>query len=120
MGNYKDLDIYGMAFEFAVRIHHFSLKLPGYELYEQGSQIRRSSKRIKDCIAEGYGRKRYKADYIKFLTYAHASCDETINHLETIKRIHKTEGMDELIEAYDTLGRKINKYIEYVDKNWRM
>ncbi|MCF8236445.1 MAG: four helix bundle protein [Bacteroidales bacterium] len=48
MGNYKDLEIYRMAFDMAVLIHHYSLKLPGYELYEQGSQIRRSSKRIKD------------------------------------------------------------------------
>lgn len=50
MGNYKDLEIYRLAFQLSVDIHQMSLKLPDFELYEQGSQIRRSSKRIKDCI----------------------------------------------------------------------
>ena len=58
MCGYKDLEIYQMAFDPALKVHEASLKLPSYELYEQGSQIRRSSKRIKDTIAEGYGRKR--------------------------------------------------------------
>ena len=33
-------------------------------------------------IVEGYGRKRYKADFIKYLVYSHAECDETILRLE--------------------------------------
>ena len=49
-------------------------KLPAFELYEEGSQIRRSVKSVKSNIVEGYGRRRYKQDYIRFLTYAQASC----------------------------------------------
>jgi len=77
MKSYLDLEIYQLAYELAIKVHKMSLTLPKYELYEQGSQIRRSSKSIKDAIAEGYGRKRYKSDFIKFLVYSHASCDET-------------------------------------------
>ena len=73
----------------AVKIHKMSLKLPKYEIYEEGSQLRRSSKGITSCIVEGYGRKKYKADFIKFLVHAHASCDETILHLNFIKDIHE-------------------------------
>jgi hypothetical protein len=40
-GSYRDLDIYQMAHELAVVIHQFSLRLPKYELYETGSQLRR-------------------------------------------------------------------------------
>jgi len=64
MSSYKDLEIYQIAFNLAGRIHFSSLKLPAFELYEQGSQIRRSSKSIKDQIAEGYGRRRYKPEFI--------------------------------------------------------
>lgn len=32
-------------------------------------------------IVEGHGRKKYKADFVKYLTYAHAECDETMVHL---------------------------------------
>jgi four helix bundle protein len=53
-------------------------------MYEEGSQIRRSSKSVKSNIVEGYGRRRYKQEYIKFITYALASNDETLDHLETL------------------------------------
>jgi len=84
MSGYKDLEIYKEAFRLAIQIHPFSLKLPNYELYEQGSQLRRSTESIKDQIAEGYGRRKYKADFVKFLVYAQASCYEALNQIETI------------------------------------
>ena len=119
MGNYKDLEIYQLAFNLSIKVHNLSLTLPKYELFEQGSQVRRSSKGIKDCICEGYGRRRYKQELIKFLVYAHASCDETISQLEMINTLHfKDNPIDELINEYNTLGKKINKYIQYVEKNW--
>ncbi len=120
MKSYNDLEIYQKAFSLAIQIHQMSLKLPRYELYEQGSQIRRSSKRIKDTIVEGYGRRRYKDDFIKFLVYAQGSCDETISHLRMISEIHFPESpLTEFIEQYDSLGRQINKFIQYVEKNWK-
>jgi four helix bundle protein len=121
MNSFRDLEIYKFAFDLAVKVHHASLKLPTFELYEQGSQIRRSSKSVKDQIAEGYGRRRYKAEYIKFLIYSHSSCDETLSQLEMLNVLY-SEMIDfkTLSQDYEILGRKINKYIEYVDNNWRV
>jgi four helix bundle protein len=45
------LEIYKLAFELAKRVHYATLKLPRFELFEQGSQIRRASKSFKDQIA---------------------------------------------------------------------
>lgn len=119
MGSYKDLKIYQIAYDLAIRVHHASLKLPKFELYEQGSQIRRSSKRIKDTIVEGYGRRRYKMEYINYLTYAQASCDETIGHTETILELYPDiEEFVELKAEYISLGKQINSYIQYVENNW--
>ena len=42
--SYKDLEVYQISFEGAVKIHEMTLRLPKYELYEVGSQIRRSAK----------------------------------------------------------------------------
>jgi four helix bundle protein len=67
-----------------IEVHEMSLKLPKFELYEEGSQIRKSSKTTKAAIVEGYGRRRYKQDWIKFLVYALSSNDETMDHLETL------------------------------------
>ena len=121
MSSYKDLEIYRLSYDLAVKIHKFSLTLPKYELYEEGSQVRRSSKGITSAIVEGYGRRKYKADFIRFLLYAHASCDETILHLNFIKDTHKLDKKDltSLIDEYNILGSKINKFIQYVEKEWK-
>ena len=60
MRSYKDLEIYQLSYELAVKIHKLTLKLPNFEQYEEGRQIRKSSKGITSCIVEGYGRKRYR------------------------------------------------------------
>ena len=120
MKSYRDLEIYELAYNYAIEIHQLSMKLPKYEMYEQGSQIRRSSKSIKDNIAEGFGRRRYKEEFIRYLIFAHSSCDETISQLNMISDIHfSDEPLTELIEKYDLLGRKINRFIQYVEKEWK-
>ncbi|HEU5289053.1 MAG TPA: four helix bundle protein [Cyclobacteriaceae bacterium] len=69
---------------------------------------------------EGYGRRRYKADYIKHLTYSQSECDETIVHLdflfETGSLIDKVK-YDQLKGEYDLLSKRINKFIQWVEEN---
>jgi len=119
MKSYKDLDIYNLAFAYSIEVHHASLKMPKFELYEQGSQVRRSSKSVKDNIIEGYGRRRFKQDFIKFLTYSHASLLECKGQLETIQVLYKISEIPDLIQKYDALGAKIFAFILYVEKNWK-
>jgi four helix bundle protein len=73
MKSYKDLEIYRLSRKVAVKLRMESAKLPSIDRFEVGSQIRRSSQSIKDNIVEGYGRRKYKADFIKHLNYAQAS-----------------------------------------------
>lgn len=119
MKSYRDLDVYNLAFDYALEVHHISLKLPKFELYEQGSQVRRSSKSVKDNIVEGYGRRRYKLDFIKFLVYAHASMLECISQLEMIQKLYPELEIDDLLTKYDILGAKLFKFILYVEKEWK-
>ena len=58
--SYKKLDIYKKSHELVLNIHKMSLLLPKFELYEEGSQIRKSIKSVKSCIVEGYGRQSKK------------------------------------------------------------
>lgn len=119
MKSYKDLDIYNLAFEHAVVVHKLSLKLPKFEMYEQGSQVRRSSKGVKDAIVEGYGRRVYKQDFLKFLTYSHASLLECVSQLEMINELYDLDGVEEIKEKYDLLGGKIFSFTRYVEKHWK-
>ena len=57
MKSYRELDVYKESKQLAIEIHKMALTLPKFELYEEGSQIRRSSKAITSAIVEGYGRK---------------------------------------------------------------
>jgi len=108
MKSYKDIEIYQIAYKLAFEVHKMSLTLPKYEIYEQGSQVRRSSKSIKDTIVEGYGRKKYKNDFIRFLTYSQGSCDETISHLNMISDIHfPKDPLTSLINEYNILRKRL-------------
>ena len=121
MKNYRDLEIYKLSYELAVRAHDLTLSLPKFEMYEEGSQLRRASKSITANIVEGYGRRRYKADFIRFLVYSHASCDETILHLNFLKDTYKniSNELVILVQDYNKLGSKLNAFIQYVEKEWR-
>ncbi len=120
MKSYRDLEIYQIAYKLALEVHKMTMTLPKYELYEQGSQVRRSSKSIKDTIAEGYGRRRYKAEFIRYLIFSHASCDEAISQLNMISDIHFPETpLTSLINEYENLSKKINNFIQYVESSWQ-
>jgi four helix bundle protein len=116
--SYRDLEIYQLAHELAVAIHKLSLSLPKYELYETGSQLRRSSKSISANIVEGFGRRKYIADYLRFLIYAQASCDETIEWISYILDCHQDgkESAEGILDELNKLGKKINRFIEAVGK----
>jgi len=119
--SYKQLEIYKIAQELAVKVHKMSVEvLPKIEMYEEGSQIRRASKSVVSNIVEGFGRKQYQQEFIKFLTYALASVDETKSHLDLLfetgslndEKMHK-----ELYEAYEVLGKKIYRFRETITKS---
>ena len=118
--SYKDLQIWELSREVVLLVHEMTtISLPKHELYEVGSQIRRSSKSIKANIVEGYGRRRYKAEYIRFLTFAFASCLETSDHLETLfetRSLTDEATYESLHEKLDTLGKMLNKFIQGVER----
>ena len=118
--SYKKLEIWQLARELTIEIHKISLALPKFEQFEEGQQIRRSIKTVRSCIVEGYGRRRYKADFIKFLIYSLSSNDETIDHLETL---FETESLkDEMLYnsihiKLEELGKKINNFLQAVERS---
>ena len=120
MKRYKDLDIYNLSLSLFYKTHVVSLKLPKYELYELGSQIRRSSDSVVTNIVEGYGRRRYKQEFIKFLTYSHASNLETLCHLEKLVVLYPDMANEMVLlqKEYDQLGAKLFSFMRYVENNW--
>ena len=118
--SYRKLEIWQLARELTIEIHKISLALPKFEQFEGAQQIRRSIKTVRSCIVEGYGRRRYKADFIKFLIYSLSSNDETIDHLETL---FETESLkDEMLYnsihiKLEELGKKLNNFLQAVERS---
>ncbi len=118
---YKKLKIWQLAKDLAVEIHGMTLtKLPRFELYEEGSQIRRSIKSVKSNIVEGYGRRRYKQEYLRFLDFSYASLLETVDHLETL---HETGSLTDdplffsLEDRLTQLSKALYAFIRSVEQH---
>ncbi|HTQ66309.1 MAG TPA: four helix bundle protein [Puia sp.] len=117
--SYRNLEIWALAREVVIEIHNMSMNLPKFEMYEEGSQIRKSSKTTKSAIVEGYGRRRYKQDWLKFLVYAHSSNNETIDHLENLwetKSLNDVTIYHTIWEKLEVLGKKLNHFIVSVEE----
>ena len=116
--SYKDLEVWYIANRIVIEIHRMTIEdLPKFEMYEVGSQIRRSSKSIKSNIVEGYGRRKYQKDYLRFLIFALSSVLETNDHLETLhlSRSLKNDNVFKIVmEDLDHLGRKLNRLIQRI------
>lgn len=117
---HERLEVYRVAHALALRVHALSLKLPKYELYEEGSQARRSSKSISSQIVEGHALRRYKAEYVHYLARSYASAEETIEHLrnllETGSAVRVEKECCSLAAEYAVLCRKLFNYIQAVEK----
>ena len=82
---YQRLEVWQLARDLSVEVHRMTLEeLPRFEMHEVGSQVRRSAKSIRANIVEGYGKRRYKLEFLRHLTYALGSAQETLDHLYTL------------------------------------
>ena len=118
---YKKLKVYQQAHALALKVHDMSLVLPKYELYEEGSQIRRSSKSISSNIVEGFALRHYRNEYLRYLSLAYASAQETLEHLDYLYETGslKTENLyEELSHGYDVLcGMLFNLIQAFYEKH---
>ncbi len=118
--SYLDLEVWKLSRELVIAIHEMTLtKVPKFEAFEEASQIRRSIKSVKSCIVEGYGRRRYKQEFVRFLTYSLASCDETADHLDTLtitKSLTDESLISDLTQKLTKLGKKLNLFLQGVER----
>jgi four helix bundle protein len=114
---YKKLKIYRLAHDLAVRVHKMTVELPQFEMMEEGSQIRRSSKSVSSNIVEGYALRRYKQEYIHYLSRALASSLETVEHLDFLFETGslKNEALyKDLREKYGELNSMPYRFVESI------
>jgi four helix bundle protein len=77
---------------------------------------------VRSNIVEGYGRKKYPKDYIRFIIYALSSNDESIDHLEILHEIGEIkdpEHYEFLRKKMIRLGVKLNNFLKVLEKDQR-
>lgn len=110
---YEETAVRQLAKQLAVEVHRMTLEeLPRFEMREEGSQIRRSSKSVVANFVEGYGMKRYRGDIVRYMTYSLSSCDETKAHLGLLRETGSLspERFDHFYHQYRRLGAMIYNY----------
>ena len=79
---FEDLDVYKAAREFRKAMYAVTRRLPDFEKYELGSQVRRGAVSLTNNMAEGHGRFHYP-DQIRFFLHARGSLEELVDDLNT-------------------------------------
>lgn len=119
---YKKLEIYKLAYELSVKVHKMTFELPKHEMYEEGSQVRRSSKSICSNIVEGYALRKYKNEYLHYLYRAYGSSEETVFHLEELfdtGSLRDTGLYNDLLIAYRNLNGKLFRFIQFIEREFK-
>jgi four helix bundle protein len=80
--DHRELGIYKMAFEGAMRIFEESKLFPVEERYSLTNQIRRSSRSICANLAEAWRKRRYEAAFVAKLNDCEAEAAETQTWIE--------------------------------------
>jgi len=110
---HRDLDVYRMGFDAAMRIFELTKSFPKEETYSLTDQIRRSSRSVCSNIAEAWRKRRYEAAFVSKLNDAETEAAETQAWLEfsvKCKYLDAAVGR-ELYIIYDNILGKLVKMI---------
>ena len=117
--SFRDLRVYQKLKALHLEVHRESLAFSRFEMYELGSQVRRSSNSAPAQVAEGWG-SRHTNMYIEAINRALGEVRETQHHLDTAreKGYLTRERFDELDDGYDHCGRMLERLHQALSE-WR-
>jgi four helix bundle protein len=109
--HFRDLEVYQLAMDSAMRIFELSKQFPAEERYSLTDQIRRSSRSVCTNIAEAWRKRRYPNAFVSKLSDSDAEAAETQVWLEFASKcgyLNQTV-VDELDKTYDhIMGKLVN------------
>jgi four helix bundle protein len=118
--SFEDLDVYRRLVQLHLEISELTMGFPQYEMYELGSQIRRSSNSIPANLAEGWNNK-HSTVYLESINRAQGELRETKHHLSIAfhKNHIEQEKFEDLYARYDECGRMLHGLKHSVDRSIR-
>ncbi len=115
--NVKDLKVYQIAYQLAIKIFKITKKFPKEETYSLTDQMRRSSRSVSINIREGYAKRKYERIFIRHLNDSLGSSEETRGWLDFAKDcLYITENEhNKLDDGYD----QVNAMLYNLMSNWQ-
>jgi len=103
-----DLKVYRRLVELHLRVHELSLAFPQFELYELGSQVRRSSNSAPANLAEGFNN-RHRNIYLECISRSLGEIRETQHHLMVAwrKKYLLKDRYEEVVGEYNECSRML-------------
>ena len=107
--HFRELEVYRLAMESAMRIFEISRNFPSEERYSLTDQIRRSSRSICANIAEAWRKRRYPRAFVSKLSDAEAEAAETQVWLEFADRCGYLDSdiAEDLMNGYNSILGKL-------------
>ena len=111
--NFRDLEIWKLGKDVAVKVYRATKNFPKEELYGLVSQMRRAAVSIPSNIAEGFARLHNK-EYRQFLYVALGSCAELETQIELSVDLGYLEATDsaDFLEKLDHEARMVRNLIK--------
>ena len=105
---FEDLEVYQVARGFRKAMYKVNRRLPDFEKFELGSQIRRAAVSLTNNIAEGHGRYHY-LEQIKFCLNARGSLEELLDDLNVCLDEHYLPGHE--IDTFKNEGWRVHQLL---------
>jgi len=111
----EDLQVYRISMDLADEVHDLVIQWDSFYKYSTAQQLLDAADSVSANISEGFGRFHFK-DHKNFLYFSRGSLFETKTWLTKAYRrnLITEEKFDELIEKYNSLGIKLNNYINSI------
>ena len=119
--SHRELDVYQMGFESAMKIFEISKGFPREEQYSLTDQIRRSSRSVCANVTEAFRKRKYPKAFVSKLSDAEGEAAETQTWLDfCVKcRYINQETYDSLNKEYDHIIGKLVNMARFPEK-WRL
>lgn len=117
--HFTDLRIYKIAIKLSIEIEELIKEIPYYWTIEESDQIKRSSSSSPSNIAEGFAKRIYPKEFIRYLNIALGSSDETQNHLISLfnKKYINEKIYNYYLNQYKNFSIKTLNFIKTIAKN---
>ncbi|MEM9118145.1 MAG: four helix bundle protein [Cyanobacteria bacterium P01_F01_bin.56] len=118
---HKDLEVYQIAFDAAMKIFELTKRFPTEERYSLTDQIRRSSRSVCANLAEAWRKRIYEASFVAKLSDCTAEAAETQTWIAFAVKCRYLDPKvgDELKQTYDRIIRTLFNLIKN-SKTWTL